>query len=108
MENLIFSLRATMPVFIMMMLGILLKRLGIFDDSFASKMNKFVFVVPLPCLLFSQLSHIDFQRAWNGPFVLFCFVSTAICIFVAFLLSLFIKNKSLTLHFTRIRLLILF
>lgn len=101
MENLIFSLRATMPVFIMMLIGVLLKYIGIFDDGFAAKMNKFVFLIPLPCLLFSQLSDIDFQKAWNGPFVLFCFASTAVCILIAFLISLFIKNKSLRGEFVQ-------
>ncbi|MBR6651383.1 MAG: AEC family transporter [Clostridia bacterium] len=95
MENLIFSLNSTIPVFIIMLFGVLLKHIGIFDEGFASKMNKFVFLIPLPCLLFSQLSQVDFQKAWNTKFVLFCFVSTAVCILIAFLLSLFIKNKSL-------------
>ena len=95
MDNLIFSLNSTMPVFIMMLLGAFLKRVGIFDDGFASKMNKFVFLIPLPCLLFSQLSEIDFKTAWNTRFVLFCFFSTAACILIAFLMSLFIKNKNL-------------
>lgn len=95
MENLIFSLNSTMPVFIMMLLGAFLKRIGLFDDGFASKMNKFVFLIPLPCLLFSQLSDIDFETAWNTRFVLFCFVSTAVCILIAFLMSLLIKNKAL-------------
>ncbi len=95
MENLIFSLNSTMPVFIMMLLGAFLKRIGLFDDGFASKMNKFVFLTPLPCLLFSQLSDIDFETAWNTRFVLFCFVSTAVCILIAFLMSLLIKNKAL-------------
>ena len=43
MENLIFSLNATVPVFAMIILGILFKKIGIIDDVFASKMNKFVF-----------------------------------------------------------------
>ena len=95
MENLIFSLNSTMPVFIMMLLGALLKRIGIFNSTFADQMNKFVFLIPLPCLLFSQLSEIDFKTAWNTRFVLFCFGSTALCILIAFLMSLLIKNKGL-------------
>ena len=42
MENLIFSLNATVPIFLLMILGFLLKKLGVIDDVFASKMNKFV------------------------------------------------------------------
>ncbi len=101
MNNLIFSLNATMPVFLMMVLGFILKQIGIIDDSFASKMNKFVFAIPLPCLLFSQLSTVDFASAWNTNFVLFCFVSTAICILTAFLLSFLIRKKSLRGEFVQ-------
>ncbi len=101
MENLIFSLNSTMPVFIMMLLGAFLKHIRLFDDAFASKMNKFVFLIPLPCLLFSQLSEIDFKAAWNTRFVTFCFVSTAICILIAFVLSLFIKNNALRGEFVQ-------
>ena len=50
MENLIFSLNATVPVFAMIILGMLFKKIGIIDDVFASKMNKFVFLIPLPVL----------------------------------------------------------
>lgn len=101
MENLIFSLNATMPVFIMMALGYVLRQIGVMDDAFASKMNKFVFLVPLPTLLFSQLSEVDFGSAWDTKFVLFCFFATAFCIAIAFLLSLFIKNKALRGEFVQ-------
>lgn len=95
MENLVFSLNATMPVFIMMLLGVILRRIGIVDMAFADKMNKFVFLIPLPCLLFNQLATVDFASAWDTGFVLFCFGATAVCIAVATLLSLFIKNKAM-------------
>lgn len=95
MENLIFSLNATVPVFIMMALGFLLRMLKVIDSKFASAMNRFVFLVPLPCMLFSQLSHVELASAWDGGFVLFCFGATAVCIVIVLLLSLFIKNKCL-------------
>lgn len=95
MENLVFSLNATVPVFLMMVLGYILRRLHLLNEDFASQMNKFVFLVPLPCLLFSQLATVDFASAWDTGFVLFCFGSTAVCIFIAFLLSLFIREKNL-------------
>lgn len=56
MDNLIFSLNATVPVFAMMLLGLLFKKIGWMDDVFASKMNKFVFQFPLPVLVFSDLA----------------------------------------------------
>ena len=65
MENLIFSLNATVPIFLLMVLGYVLRKLGVIDDVFASKMNKFVFLVPLPVLLFEDLSTVDFSQVWT-------------------------------------------
>ena len=62
MENLIFSLNATIPIFLMMLLGMLFRKLGWMDEVFAAKMNKFVFLVPLPVLLFEQLATVDFSE----------------------------------------------
>lgn len=93
MDNLIFSLNATAPIFLLMILGFLLKRLGVIDDVFASKMNKFVFLVPLPVLLFEDLSTVDFSEVWNLKFVLFCFAVTLICILLASLVSFLWKDR---------------
>lgn len=95
MENLIFSLNATVPIFLLMILGFLLKKLGVIDDVFASKMNKFVFLVPLPVLLFEDLSTVDFAQVWNMKFVLFCFVVTLVCIILAALVSFLWHDKSI-------------
>ena len=95
MENLIFSLNATVPVFLMMILGVLLHKIGWIDDIFASKMNQFVFRVPLPLLLFGDLATVDFAEVWNPGFVLFCFVVTVISIAVSAALSFLWKDKSI-------------
>lgn len=83
MDNLIFSLNATIPVFLMMVLGYFFNKIGWIDDEFASKMNKFVFRVPLPVLLFGDLATVDFSEVWDMRFVLFCFVVTVCSITIA-------------------------
>lgn len=93
MENLIFSLNATVPVFAMIILGMFFKKIGIIDDVFASKMNKFVFLIPLPVLLFKDLATLDFNTIWDTKFVLFCFFITILCILIVTLLSFLLKNK---------------
>ena len=80
MENLIFSLNATVPVFAMIILGMFFKKIDIIDDVFASKMNKFVFLIPLPVLLFKDLATLDFKTIWDTKFVLFCFFITILTI----------------------------
>lgn len=95
MENLIFSLNATIPIFLMMLLGMLFRKLGWIDEVFAAKMNKFVFLVPLPVLLFEQLATVDFSEVWDIKFILFCFVVTAISITISTLISLLWKDRSI-------------
>ena len=95
MENLIFSLNATVPIFLLMVLGFALRRLGVIDDIFASKMNKFVFLVPLPVLLFEDLSTVDFSQVWNMKFVLICFSVTLISIALAAAVSFLWRDRSI-------------
>lgn len=95
MENLIFSLNATVPVFLMMLFGLLFRNLGWINEEFANKMNKFVFLVPLPVLVFEDLATVDFAEAWDTKFVLFCFCVTVLSIAIAALVSFLWKDKSI-------------
>ena len=99
MKNLIFSLNATVPVFLLMALGFLFRKLGWLDEVFASKMNQFVFLVPLPLLVFEDLASVDFQKVWNLKFVLFCFFVTLASIALAGILSLLWKDRGITGEF---------
>ncbi|XCP85669.1 AEC family transporter [Roseburia hominis] len=94
MENLIFSLNATVPVFLMMLLGLLFRKIGWIDEVFASKMNKFVFMVPLPLLVFEDLATVDFAKAWDAKFVLFCFCVTVLSIAIAAAVSCLWRDRS--------------
>ncbi len=94
-ENLIFSLNATVPIFLMMVLGYVLHEIGWMDDEFASKMNRFVFRVPLPVLLFGDLAAVDFARVWNMKFVSFCFGVTVISIAASAGISFLWKDRSI-------------
>ena len=95
MDNLIFSLNATVPIFLMMLLGLLFRKIGWIDEVFASKMNKFVFLVPLPVLLFEDLATVDFAEVWDMKFVLFCFGATLISIAIAAVVSFLWKDRSI-------------
>ena len=78
-----------------MVLGMLFRKLGWMDEEFAAKMNKFVFLIPLPVLLFGDLAKVDFKEVWNIKFVIFCFVVTFICITIAALVSCIWKDRSI-------------
>lgn len=95
MDNLVFSLNATIPVFLMMLLGLLFRKIGWIDDVLASKMNQFVFRVPLPVLVFSDLASVDFEEVWNIKFILFCFFVTVLSIGISVAISYLWKDKSI-------------
>ena len=92
-NNLIFSLNATIPVFMMMVFGWLMRRVGLLDEHTTAKINQFVFKALLPALLFMDLSTADFRAVWDTKFVAFCFFVTLGSIAIAFLFSLFSGNK---------------
>lgn len=73
MENLLFSLNATIPVFLTMLIGYLLKQAGLLDEPFVKTLNKFNFRITLPAMLFEDLLHSDFSSVWDSRYVLFCF-----------------------------------
>jgi len=98
-DNLIFSLNATMPVFLMMVLGYILNKTSLVDDDFANKLNKFVFIAPLPVQIFKNLADADFHSVWNGKIVLFCFGATLLSILILFGCSFLLKDKSLQAEF---------
>lgn len=93
MENLLFCLNATVPVFALMVLGFFFRKINLFDDHFVNKANKFVFAVALPILIFEDLATTDFTSTWDSKFIFFCFGITMISIIIAFLLSLIFRKN---------------
>ena len=95
MENLIFSLNATIPIFLLMVVGYFLNHVGVLDDVLANKMNSFVFKVSLPLLLFTDVYEADFTELWDTKFVAFCVIATILSILISIGLSYFLKDKSI-------------
>ena len=101
-ENLIFSLNATMPVFLMMVLGYVLHRkTSLLNDEFADYLNTFVFKLALPVQLFKSLSQEDFHAVWDSGMVLFCFAVSLASILLLLGLSIFLRDRSLRAEFVQ-------
>lgn len=95
MANLVFSLNATVPIFLLMIIGFFLKQIHVLDDAFADRMNTFVFKVSLPLLLFEDVAESSFQEMWDGKFVLFCASATLISVLISVLMSMRLKRKEI-------------
>lgn len=95
MEQLLFSLNATIPVFLVMVLGYLLKNFHVVDEPFVKTLNSFNYKITLPVLLFRDIAESDFYSVWDTKYVLYCFLVTLSCIAVIwFFAGLFYKNKA--------------
>lgn len=94
LENLRFSLNATVPVFLMMVFGWICQKINLLDDHTTSKLNKFTFTATLPALLFSDLSAADFRAVWDGKFVGFCICATLLSVLAAVGYSMLHKDKA--------------
>lgn len=94
LKNLVFSLNATVPVFLMMVFGWFVKKIGLLDDHTTSRLNKFVFKTLLPALLFMDLSTADFRKVWDARFVGFCISATLLSVGLAMCYSLLHKDKA--------------
>lgn len=93
MDNLIFSLNATIPVFLVMVIGYVLKNINVLDDSFVKTLNSFNYKVTLPILVFKDISESDFLQVWDTSYVLFCFCSTLFCIIVTWIITAKVSKK---------------
>ena len=93
LKNLIFSLNATIPVFLMMVFGWFVHRIKLLDDNATAQLNKFVFRALLPALLFMDLSTADFRSVWDSKVVLFCMCATLLSVGIAILYSLLSKDR---------------
>lgn len=71
----------------MMVIGYILKRIRWMSDETTNSLNKLVFKVFLPALLFMDLAKEDFVDLWDNTFVIFCALATIISILICYLLS---------------------
>ncbi|MBR6403027.1 MAG: AEC family transporter [Eubacterium sp.] len=96
MDNFIFSVNATVPIFLVIILGYVLKKLGIINKAFVDTGNKYVFKVALPVMLFKDLAFSNIIEEINGSFIVFCIVVTIVMFLVSWFLSyLFLKDKTM-------------
>ncbi len=93
-ENLRFSLNASVPIVLMMIFGYICRKVDLLDDHTTTKINKFTFRAALPSLLFMDLSTADFRAVWDGKLVGFCVIVTFFSVGIAVVYSLFHKDKA--------------
>lgn len=93
MADLLFSINAILPLFLIMLLGFILKRQGFIGEAFFDYGNKLCFYVALPCLLFRNIINNNITEAFDGPLILLCVAGTIVSVVLLRLITpVFIKS----------------
>lgn len=86
MNNLIFSANAVLPLFLFMLLGMLLRRIGILDHAFAESGTRLCFNVLLPIMIFNSVISRDPAQSFDWKLLYFlmagCFLLLGLLLLV--------------------------
>ncbi len=75
LENLIFTLNAIAPIFLIVFLGIILKRIDIIDDRFIDVSSRLVFTFTLPAMIFLKVSETPLHEVLDLETVVYIYAS---------------------------------
>mgnify|MGYP000197666823 FL=1 len=96
MENFIYSINVTMPIFLVMVIGYILKQIGMLNDNFVTVANKFNFKVTLPFMLFKDIAGVDIKAVFDIKYVLFCAIVSTTCFWVVWgTAKLLVRDKTI-------------
>lgn len=94
MENLIFSINAVLPIFLLMCLGTFLRKIKIFDKEFIEKGNYYAFHVLLPTLVFNNIYQSKVSEDINIELIIFAVCIVLISVGIMFLIvPKFVKDN---------------
>ena len=78
LQNVIISINITLPMMLLVVLGIYLKRTDFINRVFLAVANRLVFLVAIPSLLFTTISRSDITYMLDGAFMVFVALTTVI------------------------------
>ncbi len=96
MENFIYSVNVTFPIFLVMVIGYILRQIGMLNENFVTVANRFNFKVTLPFMLFRDISSVDIRAVFDVKYVLFCAVVSTVSFWLIWGgTKLFLKEQSM-------------
>lgn len=102
MNNFIFALNATMPIFFVILIGNILRRRNIINKEWIKMSDKLAFKIAMPTILFLDIATMDKMDGGNLKFIAFCMISTTIIFFGIWIIAkIFIKDKTMVGSFAQ-------
>lgn len=94
LSNFIYSVNVILPIFLLLLLGIFLKRIGFLKDSFTDIADKLVFKVGLPCMLFLDVAGASLSEFMSVKLVLFSVISVTVSFIVLSFIMIFVTKDN--------------
>jgi len=86
--DLLFSFNAVVPIFLVILLGLAVKRLNIIDAYVTKQMNALVFKVALPVMLFNTVYGSDYSQMLDRKFIIFLVLSIVAFFFICWIIAI--------------------
>ncbi|MCR5262903.1 MAG: AEC family transporter [Clostridiales bacterium] len=77
-DSFIFAVNTVFPIFIIVILGGLLKKIGLIHEGFLADSEKLVFKAALPSMLFLNITGAKGSSVFDGKYILFCVCGTVL------------------------------
>ena len=95
LSNLTYSVNAILPIFLLAVLGALLKKFGKIKDAFIETADWMVFKVALPVMLFLEVAGSSLSESLDIGLILFLIVSVTLSFFtMSVIISLTVRDVS--------------
>ena len=94
-SNFLYSFNAVAPIFLIVLVGVVLKRIDFVNDNFLDISEKLVFKVALPIMLFLEVANGSLSELADGRLIAFCVITvTASFVIVSLLAVLCIRDTT--------------
>ena len=95
LESFTYSFNTIAPIFVIVVIGAILKKTNFVNEGFLSVCDKLVFKICLPCLLFQDIATANIAESLDIGFIIFCMIAVTVTAFVpCFILPILIKDKA--------------
>lgn len=102
LSSFIFALNSTLPVFLVILVGKFLMRVGVINEEWTKISDRMAFKYALPVVLFLDIAKMDIKKDMDMRFIIFCMISTTIMFFLMYIISrVCLKDKSMVGSFAQ-------
>lgn len=90
-DNLIFIITVVLPVFLLVIIGVILKQFKIVDEIFIKSTSHFVFYVSLPVFIFMKLHNVEINQAFDTKMILIIIFGTLLTFVIGYIAAKYAK-----------------